>query len=101
MRGFRPGAIIGRSALAATFEYRYPVWVFFDGSAHLSVGNAFGAHLDGFDGENLRMSFGLGIRSVGRRDTSFNALIAFGTETFAHGADIDTVRLVIGTNRGF
>lgn len=101
MSGFLRGSLIGRSAAALTFEYRYPIWVFLDGSLHASVGNVFGEHFSDFDVERLRLSFGLGFRSIGDRDQSFNVLVAFGSEPFALGADIESVRLVIGSQQGF
>ncbi|NUM89477.1 MAG: EamA family transporter, partial [Bdellovibrionales bacterium] len=48
LRGFRPGRLYGRSALALTTEYRWPIWHRLDGTLFTSVGNVFGAHLDGF-----------------------------------------------------
>ena len=101
MSGFLRGALIGRSAAALTFEYRYPIWVFLDGSLHASIGNVFDEHFSDFDVERLRMSFGLGFRSIGDRDQSFNVLVAFGSEPFTLGANIESVRLVVGSQQGF
>ncbi len=101
MAGFLRGALRGRSAAVATMEYRYPIWVFLDGSLHFSVGNVFDEHFEDFDVERLRMSFGLGFRSIGDRDQSFNVLVAFGSEPFVTGADIDSVRIVVGSQQGF
>jgi hypothetical protein len=101
MGGYLRGELIGRSAVVATLEYRYPIWVFLDGSLHFSVGNVFDEHLRDFEFERLRMSFGLGLRSVGDRDQSFNLMVAFGSEPFVNGGTIDSVRLVIGSQQGF
>jgi hypothetical protein len=101
MSGFLRGSLLGRSGVVATLEYRYPIWVFLDGSLHFSVGNVFDEHLSDFDVERLRMSFGLGIRSIGDRDQSFSLLVAFGSRPFIEGGDIDSVRLVIGSTQGF
>lgn len=101
MSGFLRGALVGRSAAALTLEYRYPIWVFLDGSLHASVGNAFDEHLSDFNVDRLRMSFGFGFRSIGDRDQSFNVLVAVGTEPFAFGADVDSVRIVLGSQQGF
>ncbi|MCZ7685502.1 MAG: BamA/TamA family outer membrane protein [Sandaracinaceae bacterium] len=101
MAGFLRGALRGRSAAVATLEYRYPIWVFLDGSLHFSVGNVFDEHFEDFDVERLRMSFGLGFRSIADRDQSFNVLVAFGSEPFVTGANIDSVRIVVGSQQGF
>ncbi len=101
MSGFLRGSLIGRSAAALTLEYRYPIWVFLDGSLHVSVGNVFGEHFGDFDFERLRTSFGLGFRSIGDRDQSFNVLVALGSAPFALGGDIESIRLVVGSQQGF
>lgn len=101
MRGFRPGRLIGRSAIVGKLEYEYPIWAFLDGSLQVATGNAFGEHLDGFDLEKLRMSFAGGIRSISHRDHSFNFLIGTGTDTFAAGAGLTELRLLIGGTTGF
>jgi hypothetical protein len=47
-------------------------------------------------------SFGLGFRTIGDRDASFDAILAFGTTRFdAPSFDIQAVRVAIGINRGF
>lgn len=101
MWGFVPGQLVGRSAAVATLEYRYPIWVFLDGTFHVAVGNVFDEHLSNFDVERLRVSFGLGLRSIGDRDQSFNVMLAFGSAPFDQGASVDSVRIVIGSRQGF
>lgn len=99
--GFRPGTLLGQSRINGQLEYRWPIWAFLDGTIHLGVGNVFGERLEGFRWDLLRMSFGFGMRTSGRRDHAFNILVAAGTEPFAGGLDITTFRFVIGTTRGF
>ena len=101
MSGFLQNQLVDRSAAVAVLEYRYPIWVWLDGSLHFSVGNVFEEHLSNFDMERLRMSFGFGLRSIGDRDQSFNLLLAFGSEPFDMGAQITSVRLVVGSQQGF
>jgi hypothetical protein len=101
MRGFFPGRLIDRSAAVATFRYRWPIAIWLDGSITASVGNVFGEHLRDFDPKLLRFSGTLGISSRYASDSSIEALIGLGTETFDHGGQVDSVRLLIGTNRGF
>jgi hypothetical protein len=101
MRGFYPGRLIDRSAAVATFRYRWPIAIWLDGSINASVGNVFGEHLRDFDPGLLRFSGTLGISSRNSADGSIEALVGFGTETFDHGGQIDSIRVVVGTNRGF
>jgi hypothetical protein len=101
MSGFREGRLLGRSAAAATLEYRYPIWAFLDGSAQLAVGNVFNEHLDGLEPKNLRLSFDFGFRAAGVRDHSFSVLMGAGTETFGQGARLNEARLLIGATNGF
>jgi hypothetical protein len=101
LRGFLQQRLIDRSAIAATLDYQWPIWVFLDGAIHYSVGNVFGEHLDGFQAKKLRNSVGLGVRSNTARDHPFEILVAVGTETFEQGAQIDNFRFVFGTTSGF
>ena len=101
MRGFLEGRLIDRSAAVARLSYTWPVWVWFDGVLHYSVGNVFGAHLDGFELDLLRSSFGFGLQATGKRDHPFEILFAAGTDTFRNGAGIEHVRFVFGATSGF
>ncbi|MGM0574414.1 MAG: hypothetical protein ACQEXJ_01595 [Myxococcota bacterium] len=99
--GFRPGRLRDRSMLAARLEYRWPIWMFLDGTLHAAVGNVFGEHLDGFDLGATRMSIGMGMKSALRRDHPFDLILAFGTEPLDQGFAVDSVRFVVGTSRAF
>jgi hypothetical protein len=101
MPGFRPGRLLGRSVVAAQLEYRWPIWVWLDGAMHFALGNVFGPQLDDFRWNLLRGSFGIGMRASGRRDQSFNVLIAAGTDTFHNGFAVTDFRFVFGLQRGF
>ena len=48
-----------------------------------------------------RFSAAIGIESSGSRDSIFQALLGFGTETFESGAALDSIRLVVGARNGF
>ena len=100
MRGFVEGRLLGRSGAVATFEYRWPVWIWLDGTFHAAVGNVFGEHLRGWDPDLLRLSFGMGFRTVQSRDHSFDVLLAFGSEPFEN-FEISSIRFLFGTTRGF
>ncbi len=101
MRGFYPGRLRDKSAAVLTAKYRWPIWVWLDGSLQTAVGNVFGDHLDQMSVGRSRLSTALGIESVGSRDSSFELLVGFGTETFDHGGQVDSVRVLVGSNRGF
>lgn len=101
MRGFYPGRLRDNSAAVATLKYRWPIWVWLDGSLQAAVGNVFGEHLRQLDVGRFRFSGAIGIESVGSRDSSFELLVGVGSETFDHGAQLDSVRVLLGSNRGF
>jgi hypothetical protein len=101
MRGFYPGRLIGRSAVVGELGYRWPIWIWLDGSMRFEVGNVFDEHLRGFELGRLRMSAALGVESAGLSDNPLEILFGFGSETFESGAKIDSLRLVVGTHRGF
>jgi hypothetical protein len=101
MPGFVAGWMTGRSTVAAQLGYSWPVWMWLDGQARFSMGNAFGSHLDGFTADKLRLSADLGVTSVGKRDQGFEVLLGVGTETLEQGAGITSVRLSFGSRKGF
>jgi hypothetical protein len=101
LRGFLEGRLRDRSATVALLDYRWPVWVWLDGTMHYAIGNVFGQHLDGFDLGAMRSSYGVGIQSNRTGDTPFQMLLALGTRTFDEGAGLDSVRLAIGSSQGF
>lgn len=101
LRGFIRGRLIGESAAALFLEYRWPVWVWIDGTLQLAVGNAFGADFGDFELDRLRLSAAIGVRTSNARDHSFDILVGFGTDTFEQGAEISSVRIVFGANETF
>lgn len=101
MPGFLPGRLVGRSAAVATLAYHWPVWVWLDATLQTALGNVFDEHLSAFEWSRLRLSTAVGVETAGVSDNPFQLLIGFGTETFDHGAQINTLRVVFGTNRGF
>jgi hypothetical protein len=101
MPGFRAGRLVDRSAAVATLRYSWPIWVWLNGSLQVATGNVFGARFDGFRAERGRLSTAIGIESSGSRDSIFQALVGFGTETFESGAKLDSLRVVVGARSGF
>jgi hypothetical protein len=101
MPGFRQGRLYDRSALVATLRYSWPIWVWLNGSLQAATGNVFGKHFEGAELQRSRFSAALGIEGSGSRDSIFQALVGFGTETFESGAKVDSIRLVVGARSGF
>jgi hypothetical protein len=101
MPGFRAGRLYGESALVATLRYSWPVWMWLDGSLQASVGNVFGRHWQGATLRDSRFSSAIGVESNSSRDSIFQALLGFGTETFGQGAAVNSVRFVVGARHGF
>ncbi|WP_394833269.1 BamA/TamA family outer membrane protein [Pendulispora rubella] len=101
MRGFFPGRLLGRSAAVVTARYRWPIWIWLDGSIQAAVGNVFDEHLKDFKPSLLRFSGAIGVESVGSPDSSFELLVGLGSETFEHGGQLNSFRLSVGSNRGF
>ena len=102
LRGFYEGRYVGHSALVTTLQYSFPIWVFLDGLVFFDVGNVFGHNLSGFDVDLLASSFGIGVRTNGERDVSFDILVGAGTTPFGSPSfEIDAVRFLIGATQGF
>ncbi|MBN1610162.1 MAG: BamA/TamA family outer membrane protein [Polyangiaceae bacterium] len=101
MRGFLPGRLLGRSAVAATLSYHWPVWVWLDGTMQAAVGNVFSAHLRDFEPSLLRLSGAIGVATSGFSDNPVELLVGTGTETFEHGAQLTSLRFVAGTSHAF
>ncbi len=100
MRAFLAGRLLDRSALAMELSYRWPVWIWLEGTARAEVGNVFGEHLAGLSAGKLRFSGTLGVESTGSPDGRLEILIGAGSETFESGGKIDTMRFVIGSTHG-
>lgn len=101
MAGFVRGWMNGRSTFVTEVSYRWPVWMYLDGQLRLAAGNAFDEHLSGLELQKLRLSADVGVTSLGSRDAAFEALFGLGTETIEQGAHVTSVRLSIGSRRGF
>jgi len=104
MRGFYLGRLLGRSAAVATASYAWPIAPWVDGDLQLAVGNVFGEHLTGFEPGLLRFSGALGVSVgglqktsvMGSQDAPVEFLIGIGSETFDHGGQIDSIRVMAG-----
>ncbi len=100
MHGYFPGRLVDRSAAVGAVQYTWPIAPFVDATMQLAVGDVFGEHLDGFDPRLLRLSGALGLATP-LADPPIELLVGFGTETFDHGAQVDSVRVTLGVPRSF
>ena len=101
MRGFLEGRLTGRSALVATLQYEWPLWVWLAGTLQVASGNVFGPQLEDFEPKLLRLSSAIGLRSIGSSDHYLEILTGIGTETYEEGWNVSSFRLVVGGNSGF
>jgi hypothetical protein len=101
LRGLYPGRLRDRSAVSAELAYSWPIWMWLNGTMRAEVGNVFGEHLEGFEPKLLRWSGALGVESTGSADSALQVMVGAGSETFASGGKVDSLRLVIGTTHGF
>jgi hypothetical protein len=101
MRGFYENRLIDRSGVVADLGYRWPIWMWLDGTMHAEIGNVFGEHLSGFRVGRLRFSGSIGVEDTNPGDNRTQFLIGFGSETFESGGKIDSFRFLFGTTYGF
>jgi hypothetical protein len=99
MQGFLTGRLVDRSAAVGTLRYKWPVGPWISGSIQGAVGNVFGERLAGFDARSLRFSGTMGLESDSSPDSNFDAIVGIGTDTFEHGAHVESVRLAVGVSR--
>ncbi|HVY46767.1 MAG TPA: hypothetical protein VHB21_12860 [Minicystis sp.] len=99
MYGYFDGRLVDRSALVASLDYDWPVGPWLDGFLQVATGNVFDAHFIGFAPDLLRLSSAIGFR-IGH-DPPLDLTIGVGTETFAHGTQLDSVRVSFGVPRSF
>jgi len=100
-RGFLQGELIGESATVTTLQYTWPVWVSLDGLLFAEVGNTFDKDFEGFALEAMRGSAGLGIKATSGRTSAFHAFFALGSTKFDEAFAVDSIRFVLGSERGF
>ncbi len=101
MPAFVGRVLAGDSASVLNFQFTWPIWLRLDGKIHFAVGNVFDGHLSNFAFEDLRMSFGGGIQAHGAEKTYFEFMAGGGTETFAQGPSVTSVRVLLGVSRDY
>jgi hypothetical protein len=93
MPGFLDGRLIGQSAVSFGLSWRYAIWSWMDAELFVDAGNVFGSLFEDFAVERARLSFGTAIGSRDPQD--FTLLVAFGTEPFALGTHLSSVRVAV------
>lgn len=109
MRGFFKGRLVGRSAADATLSYSWPIGAWIDGDLQLAVGNVFDDHLRDFSPGLLRYTGAVGLAvgglsttgALGSQDAPVEILVGLGSETFDHGGQVDSIRVMLGSPRSF
>ncbi len=99
--GFRQARLVDESAVAATLEYRWPIWSFLDGFTNFEVGNVFQRDLGGFKFDRLRKSLGIGMKAPTDADETFSLTLAFASKPFDQGGKFDEFRFLVGLTRAF
>lgn len=99
--GLRSGRLAGRSSMVAMLRYSWPIWLAFNGSLQAGLGNVFGPRFEGIRPGRARVSAAIGLETNSSRDTVFQAIVGFGTETLESGADLDTIRVAVGVRSAF
>jgi hypothetical protein len=95
--GFLRGRLRDRSAIGAQLSWRWPVFAYLDGVAAVSFGNVFGAHLENFRWDLLRLSAELGVRTAAALGASnFQFVVGIGTEPFNQGLRLTSFSLAFG-----
>jgi hypothetical protein len=92
LRGFQRGRFRDSSSLIATVEYRWPIWMWMDGSLFFDYGGVFGPGFSRFAVGDLRPDVGLGLRVHSSSKFMMRIQVAYG-----FGSE-GGIRLVIAGN---
>jgi hypothetical protein len=101
MRGYLPRRLLDRSSAVVALHYVWPIAPWLGGTMEAALGNVFGQHLQGFRPDLLRYSGDIGLTTVGVGDFPIEAVVGCGSETFAQGGQIDSVRVTLSAAHGF
>jgi len=78
LRGFRPGAFRDYSLLLFSGEYRWPIWMYADGSLFVDYGGTFAQNFGDFEAKRLYWDIGAALRITTRSQFLFRVGIAYG-----------------------
>jgi hypothetical protein len=78
LRGFPRGQFRGTSSLMGTIEYRWPVWMWMDGSLFVDYGGVFGPDFRGLSFADMRPDIGFGVRAHSNKKFILRIQAAYG-----------------------
>lgn len=98
LAGLVRGRLYGYSATVASLRYRWGIATSLDASLFVEAGNVFGAGFDDLTLERARLSFGVGLDSLGDDVHRFGVIAALATDPLVDGGAIHGghARLFIG-----
>jgi hypothetical protein len=93
---------MGSDALAANFEYRYPITWGLDAALFSGIGNTWNDMSDWNIAANY-LNYGVALKLGENRVSSFEGVLAWGSNRMDEPVFVpfDQFRLAIGVNRGF
>jgi len=99
LAGIVRGRLMGYSATVASLRYRWGIATSLDASLFVEAGNVFGAGFDDLTLERVRLSFGVGLDSLGSDDHRLGVVAALATDPLVDGGAIHGghARLFIGS----
>jgi len=78
LRGFRYQDFRDYSSLFFTGEYRWPAWMWLDGSFFVDYGGVFGQNFAGFGARRMQPDIGFGIRMITSSHFFIRVQLAYG-----------------------
>ena len=99
--GFIGGRLLGRSAVAATLQYEWPVWAYLTGVAQVGAGNVFGEHFDGLELDRMRGSSAWASAPSASATTASRCSSPSAPNPSTTASPSDSVRFEIGGVIGF
>jgi hypothetical protein len=92
LRGFLLDSFRGQSSFIATAEYRWPIWMWIDGTVFVDYGGVFGRWWSGFGAGRMQPDVGVGVRITSGDRFFLRLQLAYG---FGDGFQF----LIAGSNR--
>jgi hypothetical protein len=78
LRGFAVGRFRGFSSFMASAEYRWPIWMWADGTLFVDYGGVFGRYYAGFGAPQMQPDVGIGLRVRTSQRFYFRFQVAYG-----------------------
>ena len=78
LRGFAVGRFRGFTSFMVSAEYRWPIWMWTDGTLFVDYGGVFGRYYDGFGAKQMQPDVGMGLRVRTSSRFYFRFQVAYG-----------------------